>query len=107
MVSDGLQCSQERNDGFNRDFSRICTLASIRKGQSRKEKPYGDPGLVRNPKPSAAQPCSYPSVLHGKPKVSLHLFSYIFPLLATCYPEMLCLEMLLLMRMRLDSPLSP
>lgn len=62
-ANDGLQFGQEQNDGFEKDFSKISTLVSLCKGQSRKEKPSGDLGLAMNPKPSAAQSCSYPSML--------------------------------------------
>lgn len=69
-------------------FQKNSTLASICKGQSGKEKPCGDPGLVTHPKPSRARSCWHLSVLPAlsgqreSPRWLSSFFSCIFHSLA-------------------------
>lgn len=89
-ASDGLWCGHKRNNGSKGDFPKTSSLVSLCKGQSRKEKPSGDPGLVTNLKPLTAQSCMV-SVLPcslraaSKPETSRQPFSCIFHSLATGY----------------------
>lgn len=120
-ASNRLQCGHKCNDGSKGDFPKTSSLVSICEGQSRKEKPSGDRGLVTNLKPLTAQccmvsvlPCSLRAA--SKTEISCQPVSCIFHSLATsyfsssrglsgfCRPSILfgCPEMLLLMSPWLD-----